>query len=99
MTKETKREVKNAAYADYRAEAVQSLRTMGVPDVEDSWEGIMNAIDYVKDHANRQGEFSGAMMAAMKWMHGCMEQDTACRLKHAEALIAREHEAAAQPTP
>ena len=94
MTKEAKAKIKDAAYAEYRAEAVTHLKAMGVPNVEDSWEGMMKAIDYMKAHANREGEFSGVVMAAAKWMHGFLEQDTACRMKKAEELFAAEAKAA-----
>ena len=90
MTKETKQAVKAEAYADYRKCAVNGFHSMGVPDVDDSWEGIMKAVDYVKDHANREGEFSGAVMLAAKWMHGYLEEDTACRVRKAMEMVERE---------
>ena len=77
-------------YARYRSDAVRCMRAMGVPDVDDSWEGMMKALDYVKDHADREGEFSGAVMAAAKWMHGYLEEDTAAARKKV-----KEHAAAA----
>ena len=90
MTKETKQAVKAAAYAEYRECAVNGFRAMGVPDVDDSWEGIMRAVDYARDHADREGEFSGAVMLAAKWMHGYLEQDTACRVKKTTEMVERE---------
>ena len=90
MTDETRSAVEAEAYASYRREAVGCMRAMGVPDVDDSWEGMMKAVEYVKDHADREGEFSGAVMAAAKWMHGYLEQDTAHRLKKAGEMVSRE---------
>lgn len=88
MTDETKAKIEREAYADYRAEAVKRLTMMGVPDVKDDFESMMNAVDYVKCHANRKGEFSGAMFASAMWVHGWLEQDTAKRLKEVEAMFA-----------
>ena len=90
MTSETKKEVELAKYREFRCKAVLNLRAMGVPDVEDSWEGIMKAVDYVKGHANREGEFSGAVMAAAMWMHGYCEEQTACAVEKAMEMVDRE---------
>lgn len=99
MTHETKKKIKAAAYAEYRSDAVKCMMAMGVPNVEDSWEGMMKAIDYVKDHNDKDGEFSGAVMAAAKWMHGYLEEDTARRLAEAEKMVSAEVSAAkAAPT-
>lgn len=94
MTDETKEAVKAETYAQFRCKAVKCMRSMGVPDVDDSWEGMMKAVDYVKDHADREGEFSGAVMAAAMWVHGFCEQDSAAALERMEALISHEMEAA-----
>jgi len=90
MTDKTKEAVEAESYARFRCSAVKCMRAMGVPDVDDSWEGMMRAVDYVKDHANREGEFSGAVMAAAMWVHGYCEQDSAAAIGKVEALIARE---------
>lgn len=90
MTHETKKKIKAAAYAEYRSDAVKCIRAMGVPEVEDSWEGMMKALDYVKEHSDKEGEFSGAVMAAAKWMHGFLEEDTAHRLAETEKLVESE---------
>lgn len=94
MTDETKEAVKADTYAQFRGKAVKCMRAMGVPDVDDSWDGMMKAVDYVKDHADREGEFSGAVMAAAMWVHGFCEQDSAAALERVEALISHEMEAA-----
>jgi hypothetical protein len=94
MTDETKEAVKADTYAQFRCKAVKCMRAMGVPDVDDSWDGMMKAVDYVKDHADREGEFSGAVMAAAMWVHGFCEQDSAAALERVEALISHEMEAA-----
>lgn len=94
MTDETKEAVKADTYAQFRCKAVKCMRAMGVPDVDDSWDGMMKAVDYVKGHADREGEFSGAVMAAAMWVHGFCEQDSAAALEKVEALISREMEAA-----
>ena len=91
MTKKTESEIKHAAYIDYRNEAVKRLTMMGVPDVKDDFESMMNAVDYVMRHANKKGEFSGAVFAASMWIHGYLEQDTAKRLKEAEVLFAEDN--------
>ncbi len=94
MTDETKEAVKADTYAQFRCKAVKCMRAMGVPDVDDSWDGMMKAVDYVKGHADREGEFSGAIMAAAMWVHGFCEQDSAAALEKVEALISREMDAA-----
>ena len=94
MTDETKEAVKADTYAQFRCKAVKCMRAMGVPDVDDSWEGMMKAVDYVKGHADREGEFSGAVMAAAMWVHGFCEQDSAAALERVEALISHEMAAA-----
>lgn len=90
MTDETKEAVKAESYAQFRCKAVRCMRAMGVPDVDDSWEGMMKAVDYVKSHADREGEFSGAVLAAAMWTHGYCEQDSAAALEKVEAIIERE---------
>lgn len=96
MTDKTKEAVKAESYAKFRCKAVQCMRSMGVPDVDDSWEGMMKAVDYVKGHADREGEFSGAVMAAAMWVHGFCEQDSAAALERVEALLADESAAAGE---
>lgn len=98
MTDETKKEVESARFAHYRTKAVSCLRSLGVPDVEDSWEGMMRAVDYVKSRGDRDGEFSGAMMAMAMWVHGYLEEDTMCALEKTGAMVDREVAAAAEKT-
>ena len=94
MTEKTTEAVEAETYAGYRREAVACMRAMGVPDVDDSWDGMMKAVEHVKRHADREGEFGGAVMAAAKWVHGYLEEDTACAKRKAMEMVEREVSAA-----
>ena len=96
MTKETKKAAKADIFRGYREKAVAKFNEH-MPEgmkVEDTWEGVMNAVDYVLDHADRKGERSGAVLAAAMWMHGYLEEDTARRLCELHMIVDGEVEAA-----
>lgn len=102
MTHETKMRVKEETFAEFREGGVSMLRGLGLPfAVEDTWESVQKAADYVAMHANKAGEHGTAIMAAAMWMHGWLECQTmrkciaAARLVDAEK--AAEAEAKAEP--
>lgn len=100
MTHETKTAAKKEIFASFREKAVSEFRKRLPEDVEidDSWEGVMTAVDYILDHADRKGERSGAILAAAMWVHGVLEEDTYCRLhklaETIEAEVAASHRTA-----
>lgn len=96
MTHETKKAAKADIFRGYREKAVGRFNEH-MPEgmkVEDTWEGVMNAVDYIFDHADRKGERSGAILTAAMWMHGFLEEDTAHRLCELRELVDGEVEAA-----
>lgn len=96
MTKETKKAAKADIFRGYREKAIGRLNEY-MPEgakIEDTWEGVMNAVDYILDHADRKGERSGAILTAAMWMHGFLEEDTAHRLCELRELVDGEVEAA-----
>ena len=108
MTHETKKAVKAEIFGGFRRDAVARLNER-MPEgmkVEDTPEGVMDAVDYVLDHADRKGERSGAILAAAMWMHGYLEEETCCKIGKmseivdAEVAAAKGHDApAATATP
>lgn len=106
MTHETKKAVKAEIFRGFRENAVARFNEY-MPEgmkVEDTPEGVMDAVDYVLDHADRKGERSGAILAAAMWMHGYLEEDTYCRISKmteivdAEVAAAKERETAPTTT-
>lgn len=96
MTKETRTAVKAELFKGYREKAVAEFRKF-MPEgrtVEDTWEGVMSAVDYVLDRADRAGERSGAVMAAAMWMHGYLEEDTYCKVNRMSEIVDAEVAAA-----
>lgn len=93
MTHETKRKVKQETFCEMRRSAVTCIKAVVDKNVEDSWEGVMNALAEVKDKGSGE-EFAGVALAAMKWMHAFCEQWTYQKVAAAEELIAHETEAA-----
>lgn len=96
MTKDTKKALKAEIFRGYREKAVAKLNER-LPEgakAKDTWEGVMDAVDYVLDHADRKGERSGAILTAAMWMHGYLEEDTAQRLCQLRELVDGEVEAA-----
>lgn len=107
MTHETKKAVKAEIFKGFRRDAVARLNER-MPEgmkVEDTPEGVMDAVDYVLDHADRKGERSGAVLAAAMWMHGYLEEETYCKLSKmseivdAEVAASKEHTAPRAATP
>ena len=96
MTKETKKAAKADIFRGYREKAVSRFNEYMPEDgkIEDTWEGVMNAIDYILDRADRDGERSGTILTAAMWMHGYLEEDTAERLCKLRELVDGEVEAA-----
>lgn len=101
MTRETKKAVKAEIFRGFRRDAVARFNER-MPEgmkVEDTPEGVMDAVDYVLDHADRKGERSGAILAAAMWMHGYLEEETYCKLSRmseivdAEVAASKEHAA------
>ena len=92
MTHETKKAAKAEMFRGYREKAVSefSRYTPEGVQVEDTWESVMKALDYVLDHADQPGEKSGAVLTAAMWMHGYLEEDTACRLKRLAEVVDEE---------
>ena len=106
MTHETKQAAKKEIFASFREKAVSEFKKYLPEDVkiDDSWEGVMTAIDYIFDHADRKGEKSGAVLAAAMWVHGFLEEETYCRLQKlaeiVESEVAASHEGkTATPAP
>ena len=101
MTHETKQAVKADIFRGFRRNAVARFNER-MPEgmkIEDTPEGIMDAVDYVLDHADRKGERSGAILAAAMWMHGYLEEETYCKLaKMAEIVDSEVAAAKAAPT-
>lgn len=98
MTHETKKAIKADIFRGYREKAVARFNEY-MPEgmkIEDTWEGVMNAIDYVLDHADRKGERSGAVLAAAMWTHGFLEEDTYCRISKMTEIVDAEVAAAAK---
>lgn len=105
MTHETESAAMADVFRGYRERAVAEFRKY-VPDMEDTWEGVMGAADRILRHADEEGEMGGAVMAAAMWTHGYLEEDTACRMKKLEGIVDAEVEASrgrrapvAAPTP
>ena len=105
MTHETKQAAKKEIFASFREKAITEFRKRLPEDVEvdDSWEGVMTAVDYILDHADRKGEKSGAILAAGMWVHGVLEEETYCRLHRLaeiiESEVAASHAETATPAP
>lgn len=88
MTKETKKMVKTAAFVEFREGGVSMLNSLKLPfKVEDTWESVQKAADYVAMHANKPGEHGTAIMAAAMWMHGYLEHKTMQKVCAAAELI------------
>lgn len=107
MTHETKKAVKAEIFSGFRRDAVARFNER-MPEgmkVEDTPEGVMDAVDYILDHADRKGERSGAILAAAMWMHGYLEEETYCKLSKmseivdAEVAASKEHAAPRAATP
>lgn len=107
MTHETKQAVKAEIFSGFRRDAVARLNER-MPEgmkVEDTPEGVTDAVDYVLDHADRKGERSGAVLAAAMWMHGYLEEETYCKLGKmseivdAEVAASKGHAAPGTATP
>ena len=92
MTHETKTAAKKEIFASFREKAVSEFKKYLPEDVkiDDSWEGVTTAVDYVFDHADRKGERSGAILAAAMWTHGVLEEETYCRLRKLAEIIESE---------
>lgn len=106
MTHETKKAIKADIFRGYREKAVAHFNEY-MPEgkkIEDTWEGVMNAVDYILDHADKKGERSGTVLTAAMWMHGFLEEDTYCRISKmsgivdAEVAAAKEQETAPATT-
>ena len=94
MTKETKKMVKAAAFAEFRDGGVSMLNSLKLPfKVEDTWESVQKAADYVAMHANKPGEHGTSIMAAAMWMHGYLEHKTMQKVCAAAELIESDEEA------
>ena len=107
MTHETKKADKAEIFRGFRRDAVARFNER-MPEgmkVEDTLEGVMDAVDYVLDHADRKGERSGAVLAAAMWMHGYLEEETYCKLSKmseivdAEVAASKGHAAPGTATP
>lgn len=92
MTHETKQASKKEIFASFREKAVSEFKKYLPEDavIDDSWEGVMAAVDYILDHADRKGERSGAILAAAMWMHGFLEEETYCRLHKLAEIVESE---------
>ena len=93
MTHETMRKVEQSAFHDMRRDAIKCMTATIGTQVDDSWEGIMRALDEVKRKGSPD-EFAAVYLAAMKWMHGFCEEWTTKRVEDAAALIAADAESA-----
>ena len=96
MTHETKQAVKAEIFKGFRRDAVARFNER-MPEgmkVEDTPEGVMDAVDYTLDHADRKGERSGAVLAAAMWMHGYLEEETYCKLSKMTEIVDAEVAAA-----
>ena len=96
MTHETMKAIEADIFKGYREKAVARFNEY-MPEgmkIEDTWEGVMNAVDYALDHADRKGERSGAVLAAAMWTHGFLEEDTYCRINKMTEIVDAEVAAA-----
>jgi len=92
MTKETETKVMHEAFNELRCKAVARMKSIVGEDIEDTWDGVMDAADKVKEHGDCKERFEFAL-AAMQWTHGFLETWTYERLEKAEELIAVEKSA------
>ena len=97
MTHETKKAVKAEIFSGFRRDAVARFNERMPEGVK--VEDTLEAVDYVLDHADRKGERSGAILTAVMWMHGYLEEETYCKISKmseivdAEVAASKEHAA------
>ena len=92
MTHETKKRVKKEAFAEMRRSALTCMMSTTGLDIEDTWEGVMDAIVMTKLRGSTD-EFAGVLLSAMKWMHAYCEQWTCEKVHAAESLLEHEKDA------
>jgi len=92
MTHETKKRVKADAFAEMRRTALACMMAVVGTDIEDTWDGVMNAKAKVGKYGD-ESERAAFDMAQDKWMHAYLEEWTCEKVRAAEALLEHEKDA------